>query len=67
MDADIQMLVAKLEAARLVQLQRLVGCDIATSAADFGSLADIQTALTAAREVLEAHEPPLGHGSETAV
>jgi hypothetical protein len=67
MDADIQMLVAKLEAARLVQLQRLVGCDIATSAADLRSLADIQTALTAAREVLEAHQPRLGHGSETAV
>lgn len=67
MNAEIRMLVEALEAARLVQLQRLAGGDIAASAADIRSLADVQAALTAAREVLEEHEPRLGHGGETAL
>jgi hypothetical protein len=66
-NADIRLLVEALEAARLAQLQRLAGCDIATSAADIRGLADVQAALTAAREVLEEHEPRLGHGAETAL
>ena len=67
MNAEFQVVITELEAARLAQLQRLMVCDIATSAAEIGSLADLQMALTAAREILAAHEPRLGHGSETAI
>ena len=67
MNAEIQVVITELEAARLAQLQRLMVCDIATSAAEIRSLADLQMALTAAKEILAAHEPHLGHGSETAI
>ena len=67
MNAEIQVVITELEAARLAQLQRLMVCDIATSAAEIRSLADLQMALTAAKEILAAHEPRLGHGSETAI
>jgi hypothetical protein len=67
MNPELRKLVADLEAARLAQLHRLVGCDVATSGGDIRTLADLQMALFAAREVLAAHEPRLGHGSETSV
>jgi hypothetical protein len=67
MNAEFQVVITELEAARLAQLQRLMACDIATSAAEIRSLADLQMALTAAKEILAAHEPRLGHGSETAI
>ena len=67
MNAEIQVVITELEAARLAQLQRLMVCDIATSASEIRSLADLQMALTAAKEILAAHEPRLGHGSETAI
>ena len=67
MNADIQALISELEAARLAQLQRLMVSDVATSAPAIITLADLQMALTAAKEVLAAHEPRLGHGSETAI
>ena len=67
MNADIQAVITELEAARLAQLQRLMVCDIATSASEIRSLAELQMALTAAKEILAAHEPRLGHGSETAI
>jgi hypothetical protein len=66
-NAELHKLVENLEAARLVRLNRLAGCDLATAANDISSLADIQTALTAVREVLATNEPRLGHGSETSV
>jgi hypothetical protein len=65
MNAEIRDLVAELEAARLGQLKKLTGCNIETSGAELRILADLQAALTAARDVLEVHEPRLGHGSET--
>lgn len=67
MNAEIQVVITALEAARLAQLQRLMVCDIATSASEIRSLAELQMALTAAKEILAAHEPRLGHGSETAI
>jgi hypothetical protein len=67
MNAEIQVVITELEAARLAQLQRLMVCDIATSASEIRSLAELQMALTAAKEILAAHEPRLGHGSETAI
>ena len=67
MNPELRKLVADLETARLAQLQRLVGCDLATSGADIRTLADLQMALIAVREVLAANEPRLGHGSETSV
>jgi hypothetical protein len=67
MNAEIQAVITELEAARLAQLQRLMVCDIATSASEIRNLADLQSALTAAKEILAAHEPRLGHGSETAI
>jgi predicted component of type VI protein secretion system len=67
MNAELYKLVADLEAARLALLNRLVGCDPATCGSDISSLADLQTALTAVREVLAAHEPRLGHGSESSL
>jgi len=67
MNAEIEILISELESARLAQLQQLMGCDIAASAAEVRSLADLQMALTAAKEILAAHEPRLGHGSETAI
>ena len=67
MNAEIQVVITELEAARLAQLQRLMVCDIATSAAEIRSLAELHMALTAAKEILAAHEPRLGHGSETAI
>jgi hypothetical protein len=67
MNAEIQVVITELEAARLAQLQRLMVCDIATSASGIRNLADLQMALTAAKEILAAHEPRLGHGSETAI
>jgi hypothetical protein len=65
MNAEIRDLVAELEAARMEHLKRLIGCNIDTSTAELRSLADLQAALTAARDVLEVHEPRLGHGSES--
>jgi hypothetical protein len=67
MNPELRKLVADLEAARLGYLHKLVGCDVANSAGDIRILADLQMALIAAREVLAAHEPSLGHGSETPV
>ena len=61
MNAELHKLVENLEAARLAQLNRLAGCDLATAGGDIRSLGDIQTALNAAREVLAANEPRLGH------
>jgi hypothetical protein len=67
MNPELHKLAENLEAARLAQLNRLAGCDLATAPAssDIRSLADIQTALTAVRQVLADNEPRLGHGSET--
>ena len=65
MNAELHKLVGNLDAARLAQLNRLAGCDLATAGSDIRSLADIQTALTAVRQVLAKNEPRLGHGSET--
>ncbi len=67
MNVRIHNLLVELEAARLTEIERLVNVDTtsSTSAADVRSLADIQTALIAVREVLDAHEPRLGHGGET--
>jgi hypothetical protein len=67
MNPELRKLVADLEAARLGHLHKLVGCDVASSAGGIRILADLQMALIAAREVLAAHEPSLGHGSETPV
>jgi len=69
MNAQIRNLLVELEAARLSEIQRLT-IDTVTSSksiADVRNLADLQTALIAVREVLEAHEPRLGRGSETPV
>jgi hypothetical protein len=52
MNAEIQVLISELEAARLAQLQQLMVSDIATSAPAIRSLADLQMALTAAKEIL---------------
>lgn len=65
MNAEIQVLISELEEARLAQLQQLMASDLAAPA--IRVLADLQMALTAAREVLADHEPRLGHGSETAI
>jgi hypothetical protein len=65
MNQEIHKLVGNLEAARLAELNRLAGRDLADAASDIRSLADIQTGLTAAREVLVDNAPRLGHGSET--
>jgi len=67
MNAEIQVLISELEAARLAQLQQLMVSDIATSAPAIRSLADLQMALTAVKEILATHEPRLGHGSETVI
>jgi hypothetical protein len=42
MNAEIQVVITELEAARLAQLQRLMVCDIATSASEIRSLADLR-------------------------
>jgi hypothetical protein len=63
MNPELRKLVADLEAARLGHLHRLVGCDVAAFAGEIRTLADLQMALIAAREVLAANEPSLGHGS----
>jgi hypothetical protein len=42
MNPELRKLVADLEAARLAQLHRLVGCDVATSGGDIRTLADLQ-------------------------
>ena len=42
MNAEIQVLISELEAARLAQLQQLMVSDIATSAPAIRSLADLQ-------------------------
>ena len=65
MNGELHKLVGNLDAARLAQLNRLAGCDLATASSDIRSLADIQTALTAVRQVLADNKPRLGHGSET--
>ena len=67
MNAELRKLVADLEAARLGHLHKLVGCDVTNSVREIRILANLQMALIAAREVLSAHEPSLGHGSETRV
>jgi hypothetical protein len=67
MNPELRKLVADFEAARLAHLHQLVGCDVATSGDEIRSLADLQMALIAAREVLAAHEPSLGYGSETSI
>jgi hypothetical protein len=67
MNPELRKLVADLEAARLAHLHRLVGCDVATSGGEIRILAELQMALIASGEVLAAHEPRLGHGSENSV
>ena len=67
MNAEIQTLISELEAARFAQLQQLMVSDIATSALAIRTLADLQMALIAAREILADHRPRLGHGSETEI
>jgi hypothetical protein len=62
---ELHKLVENLEAARLAQLNRLANCGLTTAGSNINSLADIQTALSAVREVLADNEPRLGHGSET--
>jgi hypothetical protein len=64
MNSKLHKFVADLEAARLAQLNRL-GRDLATCSGDIRSLTDLQTALTAVREVLATHGSRLGHGGET--
>jgi len=67
MNVELHKFVANLEAARQAQMNQMVGCAAAPSGSDIRSLADLQTALTAVREVLAANKPRLGHGGETSV
>jgi hypothetical protein len=69
---DVQMaqlpihdLYSYLETSRLQSVQELAATGSAPSAAALQRLANLQTALTAVREEIEAHSVKVGGGAET--